>query len=309
MSNVVNNTDFRSGELNSFYQEHLAIFDSIPAWIFYKSNDNKFIFVNKTFCEALGKTKGELEGKSLYDIFPKEQADAFWQDDKEVIHSGEPKRNIVEPTSTAVGVRWLQTDKIPYKNEKGEIIGVIGFAIDITDKINAEEKTNKSQVILQSIIDLLPIRIFWKDLELKYLGCNRVFANDAGKSSPEELLGKDDYQMGWKEQAELYRNDDFAVIKSNVSKLNYEEEQTTPQGNIMWLNTNKMPLTDGAGNVVGVLGTYIDITDRKLAQDELNRALEETRKVNELMIDRELKMIELKNTVRDLEEKLKSKSL
>lgn len=77
--------------------------------------------------------------------------------------------------------------------------------------------------LLQEIIDLLPVRIFWKDINLNYLGCNKAFAQDAGKSEPAELIGKDDFQMGWKDQAELYRADDMKVVESGVSKLNYEE--------------------------------------------------------------------------------------
>jgi PAS domain S-box-containing protein len=283
-------------------EEQSVIFDSVPAWIFYKDKENRFIRVNKAFCDAMGKSKEELEGKSLFDIFPKEQADAFWKDDKEVVASGVAKKNIVEEAQTSQGKIWLQTDKIPYRDEQGEIIGVIGFAIDITDRKKAEEEKDKSQIMLQKIIDLLPVRIFWKDKELHYLGCNKVFAEDAGKQSPEELIGKDDYQMGWKDQADLYRKDDMGVIQSCVPKINYEEDQTTPDGHQIWLNTNKVPIINDKGEVQGVLGTYIDITERKLADDKLKAALAETKRMNDLMVGRELKMVEMKNKIKELDD-------
>lgn len=291
-------------DLQELYEEQLIIFDSVPAWIFYKSSDNRFMRVNKAFCEAMEKTKEELEGKSIFDLYPKEQAEAYWQDDKEVMSSGKPRKNIIESVDSPKGLRWVRTDKIPYYNKNGEVIGVIGFAIDITDQREAEEKTQKSQLMLQKVIDLLPTRIFWKDLKLNYLGCNKVFAEDAGKKSPEEMIGKDDYQMGWKDQADLYRKDDMAVITSKVSKLNYEEDQTTPDGKTIWLNTNKVPLTDSSGEVIGVLGTYIDITENKLAADKLKKALEETKEFNALVVDRELKMVELKKKIKELENQL-----
>ncbi len=124
-------------------KELQTILDSVPAWIFYKDKENRFIKVNKVFCEVMGKTKEELEGKSLFDLYPKEQADAFWRDDLEVIKSGKPKINIIEPVKSPKGEIWVQTDKIPYKNENNNIIGIIGFAIDITEKKLAEEEFKK----------------------------------------------------------------------------------------------------------------------------------------------------------------------
>ena len=70
------------------------------------------------------------------------------------------------------------------------------------------------------------MRVFWKDKDLVYLGCNTLFAKDAGFAEPIDIIGKDDYQMGWRNQAELYRNDDWEVIESGESKLLIEEPQT-----------------------------------------------------------------------------------
>lgn len=124
------------------------IFDSIPAWIFFKDKENKFIQVNKSFCEAMGVTKEQLEGKSLFDFFPKEQADVYWKDDKEVIASGKGKTDIIEPLHTSQGMLWVKTDKIPFRDTKGDIIGVIGFSIDITaEKKFEDEKEKKNQEV------------------------------------------------------------------------------------------------------------------------------------------------------------------
>ena len=141
--------------------------------------------------------------------------------------------------------------------------------IDITDRKQVEENITVSQKLLQRIIDLLPIRIFWKDKNLIYLGCNEMFAKDAGQNSPKDLIGKDDFQMVWKEQAILYQDDDRSVIESGKSKFNYEEQQTTPGGNKILLKTSKVPLIDLQGNTIGILGTYEDITERKRAEEAL----------------------------------------
>jgi len=126
----------------------------------------------------------------------------------------------------------------------------------------------KSRDLLQKVIDTAPIRVFWKDRDLRY---NPAFARDAGKAGPAELIGKDDYQMAWKEQAELYRDDDRQVIESGTPKLLFEEPQTTPDGGTIWLRTSKVALKSRDNETMGVLGIYDDITERKQAEIQLEQ--------------------------------------
>ncbi|MBZ4192719.1 MAG: PAS domain S-box protein, partial [Candidatus Contendobacter sp.] len=121
--------------------------------------------------------------------------------------------------------------------------------------------------MLQSIVESIPARLFWKDRDSRYLGCNTLFAKDAGYSSPNELIGKTDFEMGWNDLAELYRADDQIVMTSDTPKLNYEEPQTTPDGNKIWVVSSKMPLRDENNQVVGLLGIYEDITVRKQTEE------------------------------------------
>jgi PAS domain S-box-containing protein len=113
--------------------------------------------------------------------------------------------------------------------------------------------------------------VFWKDRESRYLGCNPAFARDAGKRAPAELIGQDDFVMSWAVQAELYRADDSRVMALGQPLLSYEEPQATPEGRMIWLRTSKVPLRDAAGEVIGVLGVYDDITERKQAEAELEQ--------------------------------------
>ena len=78
--------------------------------------------------------------------------------------------------------------------------------------LQAEKAVDESHSLLLAIIDTAPIRVFWKDRDLRYLGCNTAFARDAGLATAEGILGKDDYQMAWRDQAELYRSDDFPLL-------------------------------------------------------------------------------------------------
>lgn len=123
------------------------------------------------------------------------------------------------------------------------------------------------EVLLQ-VLDALPVRIFWKDRESRYLGCNRRFSEDAGVSDPKEFIGKSDYFFYHPDQARAFRDDDAEVIFSGAAKLGIEEKLTRASGETVWIETNKLPLRDAEGAVIGVLGMYHDITARKLADDE-----------------------------------------
>lgn len=137
---------------------------------------------------------------------------------------------------------------------------------EIALRKQAEENITKSKNLLQAIINTAPISIFWKDRNLRYLGCNNSFAKDAGVECPNDLIGKDDYQIVWKDHAELYRADDLRVIESGIPKLSYDEPQTATDGNLKWLRTSKVPLRNEINEIVGVLGMYEDITKFKQSE-------------------------------------------
>jgi len=137
----------------------------------------------------------------------------------------------------------------------------------------------ESRVMLNQVLDALPVRVFWKDADLNYLGCNNPFAADAGFDSPDALVGRSDFEMPWTEQADAYRADDREVLASGMGKLGYEEPQTTPDGRQIWLRTTKVPLYDADGAIKGVLGTYEDVSIRKRTELALRESEEKHRAI------------------------------
>ena len=135
--------------LKRIQEEENTIFDSIPAWVVFKDRENRFIRVNKAYADALGISKDQLENKSLFDIYSKELAEKYWKDDLEVIESGKTKNNIIELTITKNGERWIQTDKIPYCDVSGKVVGVIAFAIDITQQKKNEQEIKDKVIELE----------------------------------------------------------------------------------------------------------------------------------------------------------------
>lgn len=125
---------------------------------------------------------------------------------------------------------------------------------------------NNEQSMLQAVLDSIPARVFWKSTDGKYLGSNHLFAKDCGIKDYHELIGKSDFDVFNHKEATNFVTDDKEVMRNGIPKLNIEEPQTRPDGEISWLQTNKVPLRNRAGKVIGIMGSYTDITERKKYQ-------------------------------------------
>ncbi len=137
----------------------------------------------------------------------------------------------------------------------------------------ANAQLNQSQQMLQLVMDTIPQAIWWKNRDSVYLGANRFLANLAGFAQPENMIGLTDYDMLWtKEEADFFRECDRRVVESGVAELNIIEPQLQADGRSAWLNTNKVPLRDADGEVVGVLGTFADITEQRRADSALRES-------------------------------------
>lgn len=160
------------------------------------------------------------------------------------------------------------------------LILIIGLVITTnrTARRQGEMAQQESKHMLQLILDTIPTRVFWKDTNSVFLGCNKLVAQDAGLDNPEEIIGKTDFDLNWSEQAPMYRHDDQQVMTSGKPKLHFEEPQTAPNGDLIWLETNKIPLTDSYGEIIGMLGTYCDITARKQTEQALRLSEERLRR-------------------------------
>ena len=157
----------------------------------------------------------------------------------------------------------------------GVIIPIISIVICVIIG-SFKAKTNKSgnefimaNELLQKVLDTIPMPIFWKDLNSNFLGCNQYFAEEAGKSSPDQIIGKDDYDTPSSELTEKYRTDDAEIMSTGVGKINIEEVHIYANGDQGWIRTSKVPLRDENGEVFGLLGVFEDITKRKRAEQEL----------------------------------------
>jgi PAS domain S-box-containing protein len=151
--------DERTQELQQQKTELQLLFDLIPALVFFKDAKNRILRVNQRVAKAAGKSVTEIEGKPTAEIYPQD-AEKFYADDLEVIHSRMPKLGIVERFSGGDGrLLWVQTDKVPVFDQDGKIAGILVMAQDITERKWAETALLESKLFLRSTLDALSSHI------------------------------------------------------------------------------------------------------------------------------------------------------
>ena len=169
---------------------------------------------------------------------------------------------------------WENASISPVSNPAGIVTHFVAVKEDITARKAAEDELFRSRQMLQLVLDNIPVQVFWKDRDLVYQGGNQVCAVEAGLHSPDEIIGKTDFDLSWKDLAQHYREDDQIILDTGMPKLNFEEPFPRPDGSQIWVRTKKVPLYSRDGKVIGVLGTSEDITERKQAEQEIAMANE-----------------------------------
>jgi PAS domain S-box-containing protein len=271
-----------------------TFFNALDDLVFVFEPEGRILFANPAAQKQLGYTLAELAGMTALDLHPPEQ-----RAEAAKLLAGMIADKIMVcpiPLQARNGTRILVETKLMQGQWRGKK-ALLGISHDVTKRKQAEEELFNSQQMLRTVLDNIPQRVFWKDRNSVFLGCNKPLAQDCGYFDPNEIVGKTDYETASAATAELYRADDRRVMETGQPKLNYEEPQIKPDGSQGWLVTNKMPLRDKDGQVIGVLGTYKDITERKQAEaalresEEKYKALIETTGTGYVILDAEGKVL------------------
>jgi PAS domain S-box-containing protein len=268
-----------------------TVIDAVPDFIFVKDKKHRMLLNNTAHAQSFGKTPTQAMGKTDYDLLPPELAEKFYADEENLFQSKQPILNIEEHSLSTDGRGiWALTTKVPLHNLHGELIGLVGITRDVSEiRANqealrrSEQQVRESQRMLQLILDTIPVRVFWKNRESVYMGCNNLFAQDAGLANPDQVVGKRDTDLIWSsESSAAYRASDLRVIESDGHIQEYEELQATVSGQYIDVRTTKQPLRGADHEIIGVLGVYVDITLLKRAEENLRRALEKEMELSEL---------------------------
>lgn len=238
--------------------------------------DGRFRRINPAWEKTLGYTREELFARPFVDLVHPDDRPAM-RDALERAMQG----NVKDPLEIRMqrkdgSHRWFLWTGAPVPSEN--LFYTVGKDITRYKQIQAE--LQESRQMLQLVLDTIPQSVFWKNHNLEFIGCNRVFAEASGFASPAEVIGKTDYDFPIaREDAEFYRRIDLEVIRTGNPKYHIiKRHRMTDGGRVVWVSANKVPLRDAAGEVIGVLSTFEDITEQRTAKGRLQKSEERFRR-------------------------------
>ncbi len=264
--------------MKNFYLEQLMAV--MPQHVYWLDKDNVYQGCNDNQAKAFGlNSRQEIVGKRNRDlaVIKESIADAWDQNNLVVIESGVSM--IIQEVSIVADGSYgtVLSHKIPLRDEKGLIIGLLGISIDITDlKKQADtlqETIEQKDLPLKQILSNMPGHVYWKNKEGVYLGCNDRQANTLGFSCGEEVVGKTDFDLSWGHVAgSICRENDIRIMSSGISQK-IEETALIDGQELVYLSL-KTPLKNDANQTVGILGISIDISKQKEFEKKLMEAKE-----------------------------------
>jgi PAS domain S-box-containing protein len=251
-----------------------TLIDWVPDFLYLKDLEGRFLVSNRAHFIVLGaEREEEVIGKTDFDVFPKEFAERYSSDEKEVLRTGVPMVERAEPiVDKQKRKEWVLTSKSPLRDEHGRITGLIGMGRDITAQKLAEEALAIERDLVRALMDGVPDYIYLKDPEGRFVRVNRAFAASLGRGTAAEVIGMTDFDFFDKELAEEFRDGERRLMETGQPLIDIEERNVQRDGQERWVSTTKVPLRDGGGSVVGVLGISRDITERKRSEDRLMRS-------------------------------------
>ena len=236
---------------------HLCL-DHSDNLILVLSEDLKIKTINNSAKKILGWSKTKVSGKKISAVFERYATQPF------ISTNPDHTKTTTSTTYVAHKDRTLKIcwDIIPtYGEDKSLLIFIIGKN---RTELTPQELENLQ---LEYVVKYAPGFFYWKDIHSVYQGCNEEFARLAGLETSDQVIGKTDFDLIWKERAEQYIEIDKIVLNTGKARLNHEEVITISDNKTITAITNKVPLLDAKNQVVGILGITTDITDLKAAKE------------------------------------------
>ena len=245
-----------------------AILNELPVQVYAKDRHGRFLVANDAVARANRLERAaELIGKTDFDLFPRELAQRYFDIEQRIMATGEPMADLEEerPDDPA-GMECLLTTKVPMRDDRGEIVGIIGVSQDISGRMRAEKERQAEQALFRAMIDQVPDYLFVKDTDSRFVIANRAVAADFGVK-PEDAIGKTDFDFHPPELARQFFADEQKVLRSGEPMIDIDEFVIEPSGAKKSLSTSKLPLRDERNKIIGLVGIARDVTERKRAED------------------------------------------
>ncbi|MEH1924462.1 response regulator [Nostoc sp.] len=255
------------------------LYNNAPCGYHSLDSEGRLLKINETELQWLGYTREEMIGQPLANFFTPASRLSFAQNYPRFKQQGWIKDlefDILCKDGTVLPVLISATAVM---DVDGNYLYSRTTLFDIRDRKQIAQALEESRKMLQTVLDTFPQRVFWKDCQSRFIGCNPAFIRHS-QLTVNEIIGKTDFELPWAKWAPLYYTDDTMVMNTRIPKLGYEEPFEGSNGEQLWLRTNKVPLTNSAGEVIGILVSHEDITERKQAEAQLRQTNEQLANTN-----------------------------
>jgi two-component system, cell cycle sensor histidine kinase and response regulator CckA len=250
-----------------------TVADGLPDAIFVKDRDGKYLLFNAAAGRFVGMDPADVIGKDDTELFDPAGARVIMARDRRVVQTGVGETD--EETLTSAGAtRTYLATKFPYRNEAGEVVGIVGISRDITDRKQAEAALRDERTLLRTLIDTIPDLVFTKDAAGRFGVCNKALVEFVGRPAEADLAGKTVFDLFPAADAREAHEDDQRVIRDGKPVFDREALAKDTAGRESWRLVNKVPLRDHTGAVVGLVGVSRDIQRRKEHEQQLAESRE-----------------------------------
>ncbi|MCC2669598.1 MAG: multi-sensor signal transduction histidine kinase, partial [Armatimonadetes bacterium] len=275
-------TDLNAAQsrLRDSEERHRTLLASLPQRIFVKDHDGVFVSVNERFAADFGLRPADLIGKSDSDFFEQELAEKYRADDRRVMET-RATETIVEANVVQDRLRVVEVMKAPVIAESGELLGIVGVFTDVTDRKRIEDDLAHERDLLHTLMNNIPDQIYFKDRQSRFTRVNPAGARALGESSPDQVVGRSDFELHPEDLARGYYADEQHLMTTGEPVIGKLEMQRTPEGEERWLSSTKVPIRDRDGQVVGMAGISRDVTDRIEVEERLRKTAAELARSNE----------------------------
>ena len=261
-------------ELDRRRAELELILDTVPALIFFKDQNHRLVRVNRELARLVGQPRAALEGRTDEEL-GSPHATRYHRDEDAIMASGQPLLGVIEPLYTATGTRWLQTDKVPYRDAAGRIAGVVGFAVDVTDRRVAEEALRRAQERLSHVISSSPAVLYTLTVEGGRVGGIAWMSENVRGMlgyTPEEVSERAWWAMNMHpEDRARVAADTGADLFAN-GRVTDEYRFRHRSGPYRWVRSEMRLVRAATGEPVEVVGSWADVTERKQVEEQFRQA-------------------------------------
>ncbi|HTR80075.1 MAG TPA: PAS domain S-box protein [Bacteroidota bacterium] len=247
-----------------------TLIDNLPDAIYTKDSACRKTLANKTDIKNLGlKSEKDVLGKDDTAFFPPDVAAAFLADDRSILKTGQPVINREEFFFDTEGTkRWLLTTKIPVRDKRHNVIGILGIGRDITGRKVAEEALSREKALMDALMENVPDSIYFKDRQCKLTKVSRKMQNDFEAMGKREIIGKTDVELFGEESGRETLEADQRLMEIGEPVVALTECKKNIDGTLSWTSTTKVPLREH-GRIEGLVGITRDINGIMRAQNEV----------------------------------------